>query len=689
MAIKFGELSAQFKSQWTDFDELKAPPPLPRDVRTAMNTLSIEPKLSRTVCCPKCFKQYRLDQIPEQCTFRATRRSRVCGELLYTTHSTRAGPLVVPRRLYNVQNFESWLEYLLCIPGIEDEIDKSYNYRPNPERMGSIWDSPAWRSLGSFTTTHGNLTFSYFIDWFNPFTNKIAGKTVSAGAIMFFCLNLPPELQYRPEYTYFAAITPLPKEPDMETITAVSDPVISQLNRMWSGQTVRTHRHPEGATKRVGVLPAIGDLLAMRKALGFAGVASLAHFCSFCCLHKKDIESTDIASFTPRNGTDVRAWAELWRTATTKKERNKLFKLHGVRWSSMNALTYRDPVKHTVLGVMHNWIEGVLQHHVRFRWGIGRDLEKKESDQDAVGETMSSVVGAGVDSNIDVEMEFVGGCDSDCDSDVDMNDINEEIIDLHNECQAAQSNSSRVSSLQSKPSSWLFDITLSNEMDDEDYDPHDETADLDDDAEVDDDDITEHLSVATFTDSQLAEIRTCIEFAVIPSYIERPPSNLGEKTHGKLKADQWLKLFIVFLPLILPEIWTSSSTDRSQALLENFYSLVTCTNIICAYTTSNDYADLYLLHYIKYRESALHLFPHAPSRPNHHYAMHNTELMKFWGPLICLSEFPYEQHNGTLQKIKTNGHICGRYFYYSILCKSNMLDFRGNGPYNASPNLPA
>lgn len=365
MAIKFGELSAQFKSRFTELSDLCKPPSLPRDVRTSMKYLSIEPKLDRTICCPKCFTQYRLSRIPENCDFRATPRSRVCDEPLYTVRTTGAGPLRVPCRLYNVQDFEDWLEYFLSIPGIEDTIDASYAHVPNATKMSSIWDSPAWRSLGSFTTTRGNLTFSYFIDWFNPLTNKIAGKTVSAGAIMFFCLNLPPELQYRPEYTYFAAITPLPKEPDMETITAVSDPVISQVERLWAGRVLRSYRYPEGISRRVGVLPAIGDLLAMRKALGFAGVGSFAHFCSFCLLHKHNIEETDVRLFIPRNGTDVRAASEQWRTATTKKARNEIFKAHGVRWSSLHTLSYRDPVKHTVLGLMHNWIEGVLQHHVR------------------------------------------------------------------------------------------------------------------------------------------------------------------------------------------------------------------------------------------------------------------------------------------------------------------------------------
>jgi hypothetical protein len=60
--------------------------------------------------------------------------------------------------------------------------------------MCDICDAPAWQGLGGFTTIYGNLNFSYYINWFNPLTNKIAGKQVLYGVIMMFCLNLPPEL---------------------------------------------------------------------------------------------------------------------------------------------------------------------------------------------------------------------------------------------------------------------------------------------------------------------------------------------------------------------------------------------------------------------------------------------------------------------------------------------------------------
>jgi hypothetical protein len=38
--------------------------------------------------------------------------------------------------------------------------------------------------------------------------------------------------------------------------------------------------------------------------------------------------------------------------------------------------------------------------------------------------------------------------------------------------------------------------------------------------------------------------------------------------------------------------------------------------------------------------------------------MHIGALLKFWGPLMVLSEFTYERINGLLQKISTNNHLC-------------------------------
>ncbi|KAJ7107472.1 hypothetical protein C8R44DRAFT_637606 [Mycena epipterygia] len=156
----------------------------------------------------------------------------------------------------------------------------------------------------------------------------------------------------------------------------------------------------------------------------------------------------------------------------------------------------------------------------------------------------------------------------------------------------------------------------------------------------------------------MAFIHAGLADVVIPSWIDRPPVNLGEKAHGKLKADNWLVLFSVFFPLIIPELWWGhTASRREQRLLLNFHDLVGATNILCSYTTSPAEADRYTEIYQRYLYSSKSLFPHLTTRPNHHYALHNGAQMKWWGPVIMLSENLYESHNGALQKIKTNNHM--------------------------------
>jgi hypothetical protein len=74
-------------------------------------------------------------------------------------------------------------------------------------------------------------------------------------------------------------------------------------------------------------------------------------------------------------GTGISIWiaSEQWRLAQKKVLCKQLFDESGVRYSSLNRLLYCDPVQHTVLGIMHNWDEGILQHHAWRFWGLGID----------------------------------------------------------------------------------------------------------------------------------------------------------------------------------------------------------------------------------------------------------------------------------------------------------------------------
>jgi hypothetical protein len=245
---------------------------------------------------------------------------------------------------------------------------------------------------------------------------------------MLFCLNLPPEIQQLPENTFFAGITPPPKEPTMTTITAVADPIIDRLKIMWHGRLIKTYCHPLGIPKRAKILAQMGDLLAMQKAMGFAGVAS-HNFCSFCKLRLADIDDLNHLSWESRSWAEVLQAANKWKNEDTKKMRKEIYKDHGVRWSSLHGLPYGDAVRHTLLGVMHNWIEGLLQHHARIFWGIGAEPSKTSNHDNHTSAELAAVTHPLLDVDLNFGSEI----------------LDDEIEDLYVESQHYQDTPSHIS----------------------------------------------------------------------------------------------------------------------------------------------------------------------------------------------------------------------------------------------------
>jgi len=121
---------------------------------------------------------------------------------------------------------------------------------------------------------------------------------------MTFCLNLPYHLQYQLENIYFTRITPPPYEPSITTITALLDLIVKQLQHFYHRQVIHTYRHQAGITKKVVLLLAIGNLPAIHKVLGFARVIS-HYFCSFCTLHKSNIENLNSGAWKLQKETEV------------------------------------------------------------------------------------------------------------------------------------------------------------------------------------------------------------------------------------------------------------------------------------------------------------------------------------------------------------------------------------------------
>ncbi|KAF9078096.1 hypothetical protein BDP27DRAFT_1379226 [Rhodocollybia butyracea] len=451
--------------------------------------------------------------------------------------------------------------------------------------------------------------------------NKYVGKVVSCGALVLYCLNLPLEIHFLPENVFLLGMMPSPEEATVWTIVHFLDTVrkiIMEFNL--PGQ----------------ILALIADLQASKKISGFGSITA-NYFCTYCLCHKKNIEDLNYTSWVHRVAATVREQAQRWHDAITITEKNGLFLTTGVRWTPMYDIPYWNPVQYMILGFMHNILEG---HHLRELWGIGRKKEQKnkkvlkskaeESEQEESGQGES-------------KQEQEEGSSELTDASTE-----EETSDFEKFSEQGSTSSIR---------DQISDMDIESEDEDEELTPKAVPEFEPEENEGEEEGPPINVKNAfKFKDEQLTAIRLCISKVMLPTWVEKPPRNLGEPKHGKLKAHQYLVLFTVILPLVLPELWHNGDANEKK-MLECFCDLLASTNIMAAYSTSNAEADKYMFHFVKYQKAIKELHPGHPSRPNHHYAMHNSDQLKFWGPLSTLSEFPGERLNGELGDIPTNNHF--------------------------------
>ncbi|KAF8175306.1 hypothetical protein K438DRAFT_2045904, partial [Mycena galopus ATCC 62051] len=470
------------------------------------------------------------------------------------------------------------------------------------------------------------------IDWFNPFTMKIAGRVVSYGAIVLHCLNLPIELRFLLENREVAQKPIIPGDPDIWTITHILTSFAEMMNKFSPpGKAIKTFKNPLGVMVAARILPFIADLQALRKVAGYMA-CNATQFYTWCLLVLDKIEDLDHGSWILRDSATVSAQARVWHEAVSVTAKNILSKASGVRWSPIHDIAQFDPVNHILLGFMHNWLEGVLMRHLRVLWGIGRP---KTNEKKAVG-TLDDIDGYATPS----EMTETSDSEREHDEPVEFRTI------PHPRQQTPEASTSHINAM---------DV---DEESDDSTTPTPETylgippEDFQD--EEEDFIILDALGMFNFSPAEIGCIRTCISNISLPTWVARPPRNLGEASHGKLKAYESLILFTVIFPLIIPELWWGKGTTE-LAFLQNFHHLVACTNVVSSFSTSNTLADLFTNHYVKYRKALPQLFPiKFKSVSNHHFAQHNGSLLKFWGPFSALNEFAGERMNGMLQKIKTN-----------------------------------
>lgn len=369
----------------------------PTDVRTVRKAFHLEAETTTFAACPKCSctyaptKEGQIQVYPAVCNWRRFPSSKACGEPLVTSRVVEGESVRWPVRPFVVQNFDAFLGRLLSRPGMEDLLDRGTVFNNEAE----IWDIKDGEAISELKGPDGlpfldglkrkelRLVWSLSVDWFNPFTNRAAGKAMSTGSIVMALLNLPPSLRIQQQNFYLHAIIPGPKEPSVEQINHFLSPLVHQLNSnyhrgAWFSQSAENRQ--KGRTSRSMVVVTVSDLPASRKIHGQGSHSCNVFLCAFCELNGKNITNLDRTSWKPRTVADLRRAAEEWRDAPSQSQRNKLFKKNGVRWTELWRLSYYNPLTMISVDGMHALFERIIPFHLRDVLGI----DKSQADDDVV-----------------------------------------------------------------------------------------------------------------------------------------------------------------------------------------------------------------------------------------------------------------------------------------------------------------
>ena len=353
---------------------------LPGTVQSAISLLHIQPTTSSLICCKDCFACYHYDSPPETCTYRGASDLPMCGRALFINRRRKGQLFKEPEREVHFQDFKAWLGRLLSRPGMEEMLDRDvYKTGAGEGELFDIWDGKAMRNFkgprgGNFIYVKPpgccRLIFAICMDNFNPLFNKNGGKHYSAGVISLICLNLPPGVRHLIENIFVFCVVPGPHEVELEKINNIVRYLIDIFLVFWQPGVYysKTPRYPHGRLVNAAIVPALGDLLAVRKLTGNN------RWCTQCDLEAEDMDNLDTSTWPKRMlCSEHRRLAEEWKSLDSKA-RSSHFRKHGLRWSELLRLPYWDPVEYTLVEFSHNLLSNNAERHLRVLMGMNASL---------------------------------------------------------------------------------------------------------------------------------------------------------------------------------------------------------------------------------------------------------------------------------------------------------------------------
>ena len=337
------------------------------------------------VVCPKCDSIYEYDDCivfsegrkkSKNCRHIAypnhphPLRRQECGtKLLKTVKSGRSYKLVSIKE-YPYQPLHKSFSYLAKKDGF---LNNCEHWRDRMSSMpqsylGDIYDGRVWReftssSAGEFLVSPQCYLLTLNVDWFQPFIHT----QYSVGAIYLTVQNLPRNQRYKDENIILVGIIPGPSEPSL-TMNSYLAPLVQELKQAWdTGLIVKTASNLS-ITIRLALSCIACDIPASRKVCGFLG-HNATYGCNKC--YKKfqyhvrggmDYSGYNREEWTLRDCNLHRQHCRQILNETTKTNIRKKESEFGVRYSLLLSLPYFNPVRYTVVDVMHNLFLGTGKH---------------------------------------------------------------------------------------------------------------------------------------------------------------------------------------------------------------------------------------------------------------------------------------------------------------------------------------
>ncbi|KAJ3709685.1 hypothetical protein C8R42DRAFT_729944 [Lentinula raphanica] len=157
----------------------------------------------------------------------------------------------------------------------------------------------------------------------------------------------------------------------------------------------------------------------------------------------------------------------------------------------------------------------------------------------------------------------------------------------------------------------------------------------------------------------LRRLQQAVREVTTPSWLSKPPPDVGTPAAGTLKADHWRRLIEIHLPLAMLSLWNEQSPSAAGNAHLMVPALETTMHLTCAailmskLSLSVERREQFRNHLIQHIEGIKQHFG-GFIFPSHHLSLHISDFMEEFSSVRHWWSMPFESLGGKLQRIRTN-----------------------------------